>query len=520
METKQNIENQAKDYLNQNDPVKAEKLYKKLWENFQEEFNDWDGLFALKSIKKKSQLNSNIDINFAYEIALKFSNNEKVNTSFGWLIYSNFIKNQADDFILQHEEQIESYVKIINQSDCSTNESEFGCSKSRIIFKIIDIHKSKLHSSKKILEYLEFLDHQRLSKKTFVINNLNNNKAQEMASDYEKYFQIKQKHLFILEMYNECKNVCTYALRNLDNFHHDNDLWFKRNYCRSQLKLGNFKQCEEGLLKLISSDGYGKWFIYYDLSELYFDQQKNILAFKFAVDAGFYGDDYKMMPRLYLHQIKLLTEAKRFDEAKIIAHLLVSVYREENWPFGTNIKEVINLYEINPENLDNANKYYIKVREFWLNEKMKDVNFKKGRISYVFSNNKKGKIKTNNNDEYLFRKKNLGNSNINLRNLKHQSVKFFGVELSDNRKFAEYVVLSSSNVNDELVGQQLTGKIKKIMDYGYFVSFRNDLPDGLLHKNNILEEKHDSFPNGLNVGDEIEVVIIKRDHKGLSLKLV
>ena len=187
METKQNIENQAKDYLNQNDPVKAEKLYKKLWENFQEEFNDWDGLFALKSIKKKSQLNSNIDINFAYEIALKFSNNEKVNTSFGWLIYSNFIKNQADDFILQHEEQIESYVKIINQSDCSTNESEFGCSKSRIIFKIIDIHKSKLHSSKKILEYLEFLDHQRLSKKTFVINNLNNNKAQEMASDYEKY---------------------------------------------------------------------------------------------------------------------------------------------------------------------------------------------------------------------------------------------------------------------------------------------------------------------------------------------
>ncbi|MFN8324839.1 MAG: hypothetical protein U0T80_03675 [Flavobacteriaceae bacterium] len=141
-----------------------------------------------------------------------------------------------------------------------------------------------------------------------------------MASDYEKYYALKTKSLYKLSEYNLCIDSCNQALNTITEFHYNNDLWFKMRIALSEDKLGNHEKGEDLLQEILKSKaGSDKWFLYRDISEIYFEQKEYNKAWKLAVEATYYGNEPHFLIGLFLLQAKILFKLNRVDDGKLLA---------------------------------------------------------------------------------------------------------------------------------------------------------------------------------------------------------
>lgn len=75
-------------------------------------------------------------------------------------------------------------------------------------------------------------------------------KKTKLSRKYEKYFKSKSKYEFALGLYAECIETCNLALKNIDEFHTNNDIWFKFKISKALKKLGNLSEAKEYLEEL------------------------------------------------------------------------------------------------------------------------------------------------------------------------------------------------------------------------------------------------------------------------------
>ena len=67
MPNKREIESKARALIDTS-PEEAVVLYRRLWDEYNDEFNHWDALFTLKALRKTEEP----DINWAFQVAEKF----------------------------------------------------------------------------------------------------------------------------------------------------------------------------------------------------------------------------------------------------------------------------------------------------------------------------------------------------------------------------------------------------------------------------------------------------------------
>ena len=246
MSTKREITDKAKALIDTN-ANEALELYREAWQNHQDEFNDWDAFFTLKTARKVNEG----DLEFIKEIIEAHSESEKVQNLTGWFVFDKYIKGQSRVQLTNNEYNIERLLEFISQKNLREDNS-FPCPFTISVLSMVDAHGENLFNARKIEHWLSKLNPEYLSK---VPNSFEHEERGhiETASDLEKYFANRSKALLKLTEYESCKEVAQKGLSEIDVFHTNNDLWFKMRIALCEEHLGNLEKSEELFKQLLHS---------------------------------------------------------------------------------------------------------------------------------------------------------------------------------------------------------------------------------------------------------------------------
>ncbi len=515
METKRDFEAKAKALISSN-PDEAVKLYKELWESFPDQFNDWDAFYSIKAMRASNSSN----LNWANELADKFKG-DRVGNLYGWLIFDKCVKGKNRTVILSNEKFIESLKTLAPQKNLKEDDA-FPCPTTISILKLCDAHAENIFNARKINELLSGLDYNIMSDKAKTIDTQERGEV-ELSSDLEKYFALKTKALLKLGEFEECKVLSTKGLEMLQKFHYNNDLWFKMRIALSEDGLGNHENSEVLLKELLESKaGNDKWFLYRDISEVYFEQKDFAKAWKYSVDAAFYGNEPHFLIGLYLLQARILFKLDRPTEGRILAELIAAILKEQEWNDKAEYNKLFAYYKIDRTSLRTVNEIIREARIFWQKERYGDNPKTKGAIISIHKNGKIGRIKDQNNNIVEFHKKDLINKMKSIESLSGATVEFYIMESYDGKNIAENISVISKSISsnrDNIVGKIFEGIVKNVADFGVFIKLEG-APDGLLHKNSIPNNLRENLNNEFPKGKRIKVKVDKVTDKGVQLKLL
>lgn len=515
METKRDFEAKAKALISTN-PDEAVKLYKELWETYPDQFNDWDAFYSIKAMRASNSPN----LNWAKELSEKFKG-DRVGNLYGWLIFDRCVKGKNRTELLSNEKFIESLITLSTQKNLKEDDA-FPCPTTISIMKLCDAHAENLFNARKINELISGLDYNIMSDKSKTIDTQERGEI-ELSSDLEKYFALKTKALLKLGEFEECKDLSTKGLEMLQKFHYNNDLWFKMRIALSEDGLGNHQKSEELLKRLLESKaGNDKWFLYRDISEVYFEQKDYVKSWKYSVDAAFYGNEPHFLIGLYLLQARILFKLDRPTEGKILAELIAAILKEQEWNDKAEYNKLFTYYKIDRTSLRTVAEILKEARNFWQKERYGDKQKTKGTIISIHKNGKIGRIKDPNNNIVEFHKKDLINRLKSIESLSGATVEFYIMESYEGKNIAENISVISksvSNNQDNIVGKIFDGVVKNVADFGVFVKLEG-APDGLLHKNSIPNNLRENLNSEFPKGKKIKVKIDKITEKGVQLKLI
>lgn len=515
METKRDLEAKAKSLI-ASDPEEAVKLYKELLEAFPEEFNSWDAFYSVKALRACQKP----DMSWAKELASNYQE-EKVGNLYGWLVFDHCVKGKQRTDLLNYERFIIDLPELSPQKNLK-EDSSYPCPTTISIFKLADAHGENLFNARKINDLISTLDYNLLSPESRTLDTEKRGEI-ELASDLEKFFALKTKALIKLEEYEACKELCQTALDSLDKFHYNNDLWFKMRIAIAEEKLGNFEESESLFKSLLSSKaGSDKWFLYRDIAEVYFEHEDYPKAWKYSVDAAFYGNEPHYLIGLYLLQARILFKLERADEGKVLAELIGAILKEQNWNDKSEYNRLFDYYKIDRESLPSTNEVIRVAREYWNSQRYGNKEKKKGTIISIHRNGKIGRIKDEFGKIVDFHKKDLVKKLRSLDQIEKAKVEYYEMDSEDGKLHAENItVLQKASIpiqSNELLGKTMEGTVKNVAEFGIFVRLPNT-SDGLLHRNNLPSNMKDTFKDKFNPGDKIKVRVDRVTEKGLQLKL-
>jgi hypothetical protein len=525
-------------------PQNALQLFKRCKQEFPDEINALDALTIL-NFMRTSQV---ADLNLAYEFSEKFDD-FKIRNIYSWLIFDVCVKKKELKEIQGYEKHIERACKLVHQKNLR-EDSTYPCPITIAILKIVDSYSDVSFNAQKVKDWLSKLNVVFLSLKT---SKINSPKGEiELASDYEKYHSLMTKALFKLGEYKDCLDLSKSALSTINDFHFNNDLWFKMRVALCEEKLGNHEESERILVKLLESkEGGDKWFLYRDIAEIYFEQKENEKAWKYAVDSAFYGNEPHFLINLYLLQARILFKLQRTEKIELLANLVAAIVKEQGWRIKFEHEKLIQYYHIDMNVLKPTLFYFKEAQRFWEQERYKGKELISGKIISVIPNGKAGQILDENGLKYRFSKKFLLNKVKDLHELKGCKVSFYPMKGLGNNMAAEYIRLNekpdeikikrkidfskvpklgrielpkikkfeSDKLPSHLIGTVIVGSIGAVVEFGVFVKM-NGLIDGLLHVNNMPKEMKVNFKEQLKVGNEITVQVKNVSEKGIELKVV
>ena len=461
IETKQELDSKAKSNLESN-PNEAVKIYKSMYEQYPDQFNSWDAFYSIKAMR----LATSFDIFWASELTEKYKD-EKVCGLYGWLVFDKCVKGKERTEIINNEQHISSLINLSPQKNLREDD-KFPCPTTISILNISKAYSKPLNSTK-VDFFLRMLNVDFLSLKPSTSNKDNDDKEDEYASDFEKYCSLRTKALLKNKEYKECQTLSELALNQIEKFHNNNDTWFKMRIALSEDGLGNSEKSEELFKELLSSKaGSGKWFLYRDISQIYFEQNNFEKAWKYAVDATFYGNEPHFLIGLYLLQARILFKLNRASEASILAELIASILKEQQWNDKLEYNKLFSYFNTDRLNVKPVKEIIRTLNTFWQNERYGNKTKTKGIIISIHHNGKGGKIKDSNGTVLGFLKKDLVKKLKSIDNLKGANVEFYSMKNFENKDIAENIEVlnfstqNNSNSNNSQTGQNLEGEIIEI----------------------------------------------------------
>lgn len=510
--SKRELSNKARELKNSN-PEEAYKLCLQIWNEYREEFNNYDATLTIGVARKVSDT----DFNFIYEILQIFQDDPIVISNSGWYLFDKFIKHKQPQEITENLPQIERFLDKLKQKDLREDTS-FPCPYTISIFKIIDILSSNLFNARRIMDFLNRLNPDYLSKNTESFEHETRGEIIK-SSPLEKYFALKTKALLKMANYEACMEACNLALEQLTDFHYDNKMWFTMRKALSLEHLGQQKDSEDLFKELINSPkGSDKWFLYRDLAELYFEQKKYEKAYQFTLEAALHGNDPEYLIRLYLLQAQVLFRLERVDEGKICAELIAAILQKKGWQQREEYTRLFNYFNIDLNEPISVKKAHRSASEFWISEKYKTQETLNGKVTTIHRNGKSGHITSDQGSKYFFGKKDLLKPIKNLNKLLNGTVSFYeGLEAEKGKKaeVVRIIELVKSDLN-EYVGKTDSGRITKVDDIGIFVTNICDGNFGLIHKSKLPNNFKDTYQKG----ETVKVIVAQINKQGkLDLKL-
>lgn len=390
-------ENDIKNHFLKDDILKNEQLVKSI-------FNAYKGLtkyeeaavFLINHINYKLTPNtdryflSSFGWNLFYLLKNATGNeeeNNEIEISQVSTHYSN-LKISKEDL----SEYLTTLVKLLDPEN--TKEQNL---KVRVIFQFVKYEKSGNNPNwATINNLLDYLDPEKLDNKPQVLKIKNGPKAGreiELATDKENWYSYKTKALIEIEHYLECIKVCEHALKVIEKFHYDNDVWIKRRIAISKLKLGEKQEGINLLYQVLLNKK--EWFVFKEYAEELFKNDEVEKAFKYAVDAALMKGDYILRLDLFRLLYEILTKKGELEIAKkhLVAEYLLRV--EKKWRVPDYLLPIQKeLSEISP--LPSAKSVIEELKKYW------QSFLQTGRIKKIMHDKRLGWIKAGK-MEYFFR---------------------------------------------------------------------------------------------------------------------
>lgn len=422
---------QAKDHRKANRFEEAVILYETAYNDPNIILNNWDIWGYVHSLRKAGQLEKSIELSEKHVVEYPEFPNLKNNLV--WAYFDKSIRKFDSHKVSETEHALERIYSLQGQVEV-TDESKIPCPFTVGVFKVLKAYKKPNFNVTKIRYWLDKLDPLKLSKKeqTSVSEDT---KERTLASDFENYYSYLATLLYKEKKFQESIEVSEFALENIQKFHYDNNIWFKRRIALCYIELGDLNKGEE-ILKSLDAGKGDKWFIENDISLIYFEQNDFDKALQYALKAAKnFGDDL-MKINLYLHLARIFFKLQKPAEAKVHAELVIAIKQANDARIDLELQKLITYFKLDfSERFDlrNKKKEAEKIWDEYLFEGQEKLT---GTIDKILPNGKAGFIKQENSREsYYF---NFSSVKARKQDIKEgKSVKFFLKNSFDKKKNKE-----------------------------------------------------------------------------------
>lgn len=308
-----------------------------------------------------------------------------------WSIYKKYI---ASSKVLTEDigEDAKNAVKyIINNSDNKQVIYQYT------VMKVIKhLENENNYDAKKMQKWLDKLDPEILSEESSEYKR-DDGKVVVYSSSKEKWYTLKSKAAFELQMYQLCIDVSTKALSTLKVFNHDSDVWLKRRIALSYSKLGQLDEASNLMELIITSRK--EWFLYQELGDIYQQQGKS----EEALDYYFKGllkpgqDEFKIN---LIKKISDLIRAEYPNQSNQLMDFVIKVKLKSGWKLDQTENGYYDEHqsEIDKTGYKTAREKIYLIAEELSRKKMVEYN---GVISKILPNGTTGFISSNNKSYYF-----------------------------------------------------------------------------------------------------------------------
>ncbi len=368
----------------------AEDIYKQYWETSQEDFSEFD------------------------------------KTTFSWILYNKYIKNNEDvDEIVENAELITEIKKQQDQSQ----DSKYPCPYTLAVLKVLE-NLNKNNKFEEVVMWAEMLNPDYLSPKASDFN------GRKYPSNKEKYYSQLTKALLKLDDIDRCYELSKEALE-LDEL--TEDIWFKWRLAKCANELGEYDEAIEYLKYIITKKP--DWYIKAELAESYYFKGDYDNSLSYAIDAVLTPAPSESKVNVY-SLIADLVEDEYPEEALQNRYLEYSIRLNKEWSIEDRLTE-----KIEEAGLDSENTEYWKIEKnlkgFWNNLRYKDQQPQYGIISRILPHGKAGFIQAEDGNSYYFKKFQFKGDKDDFREM--TSVSFYLEEGYDKAK--DEVKMNAVNIN-------------------------------------------------------------------------
>ena len=259
-----------------------------------------------------------------------------------WCIYYLFIRDSTDESELM--EYAEMVTDITRQQDLTT---EPVCVYTQSVFRVIMFLKSR-DDWEYMLYWLDKLNPELLS---------HNQRDSKFASKKEDYYKYLSTASLKCREYEECLEASQTALKELDSFAFNGDIWHKWRIAKSLNSLSRPQEALKYLEEVRRNFNY--WYILKETADCYHKTGDNENAIKYASEAVLTDDPANLKVNLYYLIYQILKDTDN-DLALTHAKLYLGLKLES----GANIAEDIEDLNLDEDNLD-INELESEIKNHW-----------------------------------------------------------------------------------------------------------------------------------------------------------
>ena len=380
----------AQRFKKENKIDEAEEIFKEYWEKSPQDFSEFD------------------------------------KTSFSWILYNKYIKNNEDiDEICENAELITEVKKQQNQAE----DSKYPCPYTLAVLKVLET-LNKNNSFEEVVMWAEKINPDYLSQKVSEFN------GRKYPSNKEKYYNQLTKALLKLDDIDTCYELSKEALQ-LEEL--ADDTWFNWRLAKCANELGEYDEAIDYLKKMIAKKP--DWYMKAEIANSYYFKGDFESSLEYAIDAVLTPAPSESKVNVY-SLIADLIEDEYPEEALKHRYLEYSIRLNKEWNIDDRLKE-----QIENAGLDSENTEYWKIekelKNFWNNFKYKNQEIQYGIISKILPHGKAGFIQAEDGKSYYFKKYEFKGSKDEFHEM--TSVSFYLEEGFDKAK--NEVKMNAVNIN-------------------------------------------------------------------------
>ena len=381
---------QAKEQRSEQQYQKAIELYKRVWEEYPEQCDKWVGWEYADCLYKVKDYSEALAIcRVVYKQVNDFS---YTNTIYARCIYQMEIKVSE----VQNQHRFLKAAKAITELTVQDQYSPYV----QTIFKVLEYHKKKNHYGE-MIGWLEKLDAVRLNRSSIRFTD-NDGNERELASEWENYYAMHAKALFMEKRFEECKRVSEQALTSISSFHYNNDIWFKRYIAKSYEALGDYQRALDLLKDILCRKK--EWFIYGDLSHLYYIQKVYKEAMLFGMKAAL-GAKLMLSTDLLLRLADLFDRDEKSDWAARHIELACALQLSKVPRLDSRLAGFAHQYQIDVNQTKDVNGLLCTMQQEWQKRINEMRELQRGEVAKIIMEGRAGFIKAEDGNSYYFKSK-------------------------------------------------------------------------------------------------------------------